>query len=220
MSQPPIPPPGGPAPFPQPDGSGEPAVAPYPGTQWTAPPVPSWSQPWEPPMAPAVPGPPLAGTPLQAAPSSSSRLVLVLVAVVAALVGAVAAGFLVTAVFLGGAKDIGQEIGAAVEDSVSSGISEGMSQAMEDAMSLAEQGIPSEQFAPTGPVEQFPATEPGDLGPDPVLDAYADSCFGGDLQACDDLYNEAPPLSEYEAYGWSCGGRVKAYTTSTCTELD
>ena len=145
-------------------------------------------------------------------------------AVAAALAGAVLTGFIVTAVFLGGAKGIGQEIGTAlaptVEDSVSEGMQDGMGQAMEDAMSFAEEGITAGEYGPTGPVEQFPAVEPGVLGPDPVLDAYAGSCFGGDLQACDDLYYEAPPLSDYEEYASTCGGRVKAYQTSSCTDLD
>lgn len=71
-----------------------------------------------------------------------------------------------------------------------------------------------------GPVAQFEPTAPGDLGSDPVLDAYADQCFAGDMQACDDLYVDAPPLSPYEQYSWSCGGRVKAYTVSACTDLE
>jgi hypothetical protein len=148
--------------------------------------------------------------------------VLVLVAAVAALLGAVAAGVLVTAVLLGKTEDIGREIADAaapgIEDSVSDGVSKGMTDAMDGVTGLLEEGTALDPSA--GPVEQFPPTEPGDLGPDPVLDDYADSCFGGDLQACDDLYYEAPPLSDYEAYGWSCGGRVKAYSVPTCTELD
>jgi hypothetical protein len=61
--------------------------------------------------------------------------------------------------------------------------------------------------------------EPGDLGPDPVLDTYAADCFAGDLQACDDLYYEAPPLSDYESYALTCGGRVKEYAVAACSEL-
>jgi hypothetical protein len=81
-------------------------------------------------------------------------------------------------------------------------------------------GIYAEEMGPGGPVEQFPAVEPGDLGPDPVLEAYAGSCFAGELQACDDLFYEAPPLSDYEEYGSTCGGRVKAYVAMSCTELE
>ena len=71
-----------------------------------------------------------------------------------------------------------------------------------------------------GPVEEFPAVSPGDLGPDPVLDEYADACFAGEFQACDDLMYESPPLSEYEEYGLTCGGRVKPYDVMACTDLD
>jgi hypothetical protein len=71
-----------------------------------------------------------------------------------------------------------------------------------------------------GPVEQFPPVEPGELGPDPVLDDYAASCFEGDLQACDDLLFESAPLSEYEPYAPSCGGRVEQYLVAACTDLE
>jgi hypothetical protein len=57
-------------------------------------------------------------------------------------------------------------------------------------------------------------------GPDPVLDAYAQACFEGDYQACDDLFFESPPLSDYEEYGGSCGGRIKANSVMACSELD
>ena len=186
--------------------------------QWTVAPAPSWTQPWEPPTPPVAPAAPLGAT------ASRNRLVLVLVAVVAALLGAVAAGLVVTAVFLPSAQEIGEEVGAAagpgLEDSVSDGITDGMDDAMEDYMGFMEEDLSGGVYPPAGSVEQFPATEPGDLGPDPVLDAYADNCFTGDLQACDDLYYESPPLSDYESYGWSCGGRVKAYTVDSCTELE
>lgn len=71
-----------------------------------------------------------------------------------------------------------------------------------------------------GPVEEFPAVPPADLGPDPVLDEYADACFAGDFQACDDLMYESPPLSEYEEYGATCAGRVKPYDVMACTDLE
>ncbi len=71
-----------------------------------------------------------------------------------------------------------------------------------------------------GPVEEFPAVLPGDMGPDPVLDEYADACFAGELQACDDLFYEAPPMSEYEEYAVTCGGRVKPYDVMACTDLE
>ena len=224
MSQPPTPPADGPAAsFPQPHASGAP-TPPSAGAgadaQWNAPPAPSWAAPWEAPAAPVWTGQQITGIPA-AEPGRSGRWpALVLVAVVAAVAGAVAAGFLVTAVFLAGVKDIGAEIGSRVEDGVSEGIRDGMAQSMEDAMSFGDQGSYTEEMDPMPPAEQFPAVEPGDLGPDPDLNAYAGSCFAGELQACDDLFYEAPPLSGYEEYGSTCGGRVKAYAAMSCTELE
>jgi hypothetical protein len=154
----------------------------------------------------------------------TGRLTLALAAGLGVLAGAVGAGFLVTALFISSAEDIGREIGEAiaptVEDGIAEGVSDGMTQAMEDAMAFAEEGMVGAPPGTAGPVEQFPPTAPEDLGPDDVLDAYAQSCFDGDLQACDDLYYEAPPMSDYETYGTTCGGRVKQYGVMSCTELE
>ena len=40
------------------------------------------------------------------------------------------------------------------------------------------------------------------------------------LRSCDDLHVEAPPLSRYEQYGGTCGGRVELGSVHACTELD
>jgi len=40
------------------------------------------------------------------------------------------------------------------------------------------------------------------------LDALAQDCFDGDLEACDDLFIESPIDSDYETYGNTCGDRV------------
>ena len=53
---------------------------------------------------------------------------------------------------------------------------------------------------------------PEDLGDDPDLDALAQSCFEGDLVACDHLFLQSPVDSDYEAYGDTCGGRQEAGT--------
>ena len=42
---------------------------------------------------------------------------------------------------------------------------------------------------------------------DPVLDQYAQSCYDGDMTACDTLYNESEVGSDYETYGGTCAGR-------------
>ena len=69
-------------------------------------------------------------------------------------------------------------------------------------------------------VEQSAPVEPGVLGDDPQLDGYAADCFTGTLDACDQLFYESAPFSEYERYGSTCGGRVKPYTVAYCTDLE
>ena len=196
-------------------------TAAFPAPQWTAPPAPSWTQPWQPPAPPAGPVP---SGPAVGPTRSGGRTALVLAAVLGVLAGVVGGGFLVAMLFVGSAEDIGREIGSAMapalRDGITEGLGEAMEQSMDDAMAFAEEGLGVEGMeGATGPVEEFPPVEPDDLGPDPVLDAYAQDCFAGDLQACDDLYYEAPPMSQYEAYGITCGGRVKEYAVMACTEL-
>jgi len=47
------------------------------------------------------------------------------------------------------------------------------------------------------------------LGEDPVLNELAQSCFDGEMSACDDLFLPSPAGSDYERYGNTCGGRVE-----------
>lgn len=42
--------------------------------------------------------------------------------------------------------------------------------------------------------------------PDATLEALADSCVGGEMAACDELWSLAPVGSEFERLGASCGG--------------
>ena len=51
------------------------------------------------------------------------------------------------------------------------------------------------------------AQEPTGLGSDPVMDEYAQQCYAGDMEACDDLFRESPIDSAYESYGGTCAGR-------------
>ena len=194
-----------------------------PGSQWATPPAPSWAPPWQPPAPPPPSGPVPAATATRTT-TSRNRLLLALVAVAGVLVGALGAGALVTALFISSAGDIGREIGAEIaptlEDGLADGLSRGMTESMEEALAFADDEMAGALGATPGPVEQFPPAEPVDLGSDPALDAYAVGCFDGDLPSCDDLYYEAPPLSAYERYANTCGGRVKEYTVMTCTELE
>jgi hypothetical protein len=58
---------------------------------------------------------------------------------------------------------------------------------------------------------------PDGLGDDPVLDEYAQSCYDGDMEACDDLFKESELDSVYEAYGDTCAGRQPLDTDIFCT---
>ena len=58
-----------------------------------------------------------------------------------------------------------------------------------------------------------PATQqPTGLGTDTTLDAMAQSCFAGDMSACDNLFFAAPANSAYEAYGDTCAGRQPPFS--------
>ncbi len=57
---------------------------------------------------------------------------------------------------------------------------------------------------------------PTGLGEDPVLDAYAQDCFDGDMAACDSLFLESEVASTYEAYGETCAGRRPPRTDVFC----
>jgi hypothetical protein len=56
-------------------------------------------------------------------------------------------------------------------------------------------GIPAASVPPDG------------LGDDPILDQFAQSCYDGDMDACDTLYDESEVGSTYETYGGTCAGR-------------
>ena len=73
---------------------------------------------------------------------------------------------------------------------------------------------------PPPAAETAPPADPGALGDDPGLDTYAQRCEDGDMQACDDLYDLSEVMSDYEQYGMTCGGRVKPFDVTYCTELD
>ena len=163
---------------------------------------------WD-PAAGRVPLP----APEPAIPAPPVRSGLAGAALVAAglVVGLLLAAVVVGVLLRGAADDAGRAAG----------------EAMEEAMGEAMTGDIAENLAVDpfvggglGPVVRSAPVPPGVLGPDPVLDAYAQQCFDGDLQSCDDLYTESPPLSDYEEYGTTCGGRVKAWTVPFCTELE
>ncbi|MEJ5913223.1 hypothetical protein [Pseudokineococcus sp. 1T1Z-3] len=61
----------------------------------------------------------------------------------------------------------------------------------------------------------FLGVEEGEAyGDNPVLDAYWDDCEAGDGIACDDLYYSSGTGTEYEDFGWTCGGRLSGSAAS------
>jgi hypothetical protein len=168
----------------------------YP-TTWAAP-AAAWG--------PVAWGPASAGTTPAPAPAARPWLLPALVGAGGLVAGLLLATLLMTVVYTSAAEDIGR--------GVAEGFADGMAESMQ-GFTGGYPGFPSEEQ-----VEQTEPVPPGDLGADPVLDRYAEDCFDGDLTACDDLFYVSPPLSPYEEYGGTCGGRVKVYTVASCTELE
>lgn len=166
---------------------------------------------WEQAAAPVRP-------PLPPAPVPAARPGLAGAALVAAglVLGLVLAAVVVGVLVRGAAGDAGRAAGEAMGEAIGESMGEAMGEAFYG-------GPPADPFAvggSLGAVEQSEPVPPGELGPDPVLDGYAQECFDGDLQSCDDLFTESPPMSDYEEYALSCGGRVKAWSVPLCTDLD
>ena len=60
---------------------------------------------------------------------------------------------------------------------------------------------------------------PEGLGDDPLLDDARDRpATIGDMQSCDDLFDESDAGSDYETYGDTCAGRQPPGTLAYCTE--
>lgn len=62
------------------------------------------------------------------------------------------------------------------------------------------------------------ADEPFAYGDDGALDALTDLCGQGDMQACDDLYQQSPEGSEYEYFGATCGLRAEDAPPEFCAD--
>ncbi len=60
---------------------------------------------------------------------------------------------------------------------------------------------------------------PISLGDAPALDRLVVECSAGALRVCDQLYNQAPRGSRYEAYGGTCGDRQEFSTEALCSDL-
>lgn len=70
---------------------------------------------------------------------------------------------------------------------------------------------------PNGCLESW--CEDGDLfGDNPRLDTLYTACESGNMRACDDLFWIAPPASEYEAMGGSCGDLEAGESDYWCSD--
>lgn len=56
---------------------------------------------------------------------------------------------------------------------------------------------------------------PQTYGDDASLDRMWDACERGDMGACDRLYDESPLFSDYEDFGFTCGGRTTGELSCT-----
>jgi hypothetical protein len=159
---------------------------------WTPPPTPSWAPAWQ----------PAAGAPLPPAPAAGQRRLLgpVLAGVGGVLAGAVLTGVVLTVWVEGGAAD--------------------MAEAVSEELSAVPPDMAPGQFADPDLIERFDPVPPTGLGADATLDRYAQDCFEGDLQACDDLYFLSTPMTGYEEYAVTCGGRTRAYALMYCPDFD
>ena len=74
--------------------------------------------------------------------------------------------------------------------------------------------IPDEQVAAPAAGQR-----PTGLGGDPALDELAESCHGGAMAACDDLYTFSDVGSDYEEYGDTCAGRRESGAWAMCADV-
>jgi hypothetical protein len=89
--------------------------------------------------------------------------------------------------------------------------------ALADAEAAADQARhqPREPVGPAGPKPSVPPADA--FGDDPTLDELWSQCEQGNGRSCDQLFQDAPRGSKYEAFGLSCGGRPDILH---CNELD
>jgi hypothetical protein len=71
--------------------------------------------------------------------------------------------------------------------------------------------------------DELPDAQPLELGSadgdgDDERDALAESCRAGDMQACDDLYEDSLEGSAYEVYGDTCAGRRPPRSIGYCVD--
>ena len=166
----------------------------FPTYGWTPPAPPSWAPPWQPAAGPLPPVPP-------AAPARDHRFLgPVLAGVGGVLAGAALTGVVLLAWVDGGAADVAA--------------------AVSEELAAAPADTAPGRFPDPDMIERFDPVPPAGLGADATLDRYAQDCFEGDLEACDDLYFLSTPMSGYEEYAATCGGRTRAYALMYCPDFE
>ncbi|MGY1748478.1 hypothetical protein [Modestobacter sp. SYSU DS0511] len=140
--------------------------------------------------------------------------------------GVVLAVVLGALVLRSGAEDLGRGIGEGLADASAAAMDDALSGLRDDHglddFGLDDFGLDDVNAYGLGSaqVERADPAPPDGLGDDPVLDGFAQQCFDGDLQACDDLYQEALLEPGYGDHGLTCGGRVDEFAVYTCAQLD
>ena len=70
---------------------------------------------------------------------------------------------------------------------------------------------------PAAPSRRRRWNRPGSA-PIPSLDALAQSCYDGDMAACDDLWRDSEPGSDYRNFGDTCAGRQPPNSGTWCDD--
>jgi hypothetical protein len=157
---------------------------------------PQYGQPGQPPPF-GQPGAPWGapGGPGGQQPKGNKSTVIALI--IAGVVVVAAIGVALFLVF--GKDDI-----TATADSAATGATASPSSSSPDRTSPSSSSSSSSDVGGGIPAASVP---PDGLGDDPILDQFAQSCYDGDMDACDTLYNESEVGSTYETYGGTCAGR-------------
>jgi hypothetical protein len=193
------PPPGGTPGWnePQPPADGGWGAPPPTSGGWGAPPP----GPGMPP--PGGPGMPMGGPPPMGPPPGGNKNPALIIVLVVLVIGAVIGG----AILLTSGDD---------DDEPTAGSTVPGQPGEPGDITLPEAGdttLPSVSLPDIGDIgdvgsdEGGPPAEPPSDGGDATLGGYADSCYQGDMQACDDLFMESDSGSELEDYGDTCGRR-------------
>ncbi len=191
-----------------------------------------------PPTEGAPVGPPGTGVPyVPPTEEGKNKLPIGLIALVGLGVAAVVAALVI---FLGGGDDGGSEDAASSDDLSASDLSDLSDLSDFSVPDFSDFSVPdfsdfsdfsfdfSDDFSFDLPSDlvlgspEDPSTFIPDYGSDARFTQLADSCFGGDLADCDELYRITPidaSTNSWEGYGATCGGRLDQENPGVCESL-